>query len=269
MEDSRGFPLHGGLGGFTVFGFSQTDLWFTNGNWTSHYDGKFFYDNDLTKAGVFDLQTDGALLRSWGTSSRSMYFIGKKGTIFHFDGTNWSRYPRVTLEDLQSIWGTSDSNIWACGYNFSTGNTVLVHYNGNSWSVDPKSTIPTSQSGGFMSVWSCDSAGHAITFASGSLVYRKTDTGAWRSDSGRVPNLLPDNTYLGLGLIGNAANDVFAIGASGLIIHWNGASWHRYDQFFDLNANNYGTGGASMKGNTDCIVGEKDGASWILVGQRQ
>ena len=271
IMDSRGFALHGGLGGFTIFGFSEKDLWFTNGSWASHFDGSKFYDNDLTKLGVMDLQTDGALLSAWGTSSSDMFFVGAKGTIVHFDGNQWIKYPKVTTKNLRSVWGTSHTDVWACGFNSSTAQTALFHFDGVRWTEDSISVAKgIYATGGFDAVWACDSSnGHHFVATSGAILLRKTDQGPWRSDSGLIPNRLPDGTFVGLTPFGNSANDFFVAGGWGFIAHWNGKSWYQYTPYFDYTASFYGAGGESVKGNTACIVGVKNGSSWILVGQRQ
>jgi len=254
----------GGLGCGTLFGLPDGTLWAAYAGIIVH-----FYPNSNTcdeyRAAVFG---GGFLYSSWGTSSNNMYFVGKSGVILHFDGTNWTKMESGTTENLEEISGTSNINIWATGYS-GHNHTVLTHYNGSLWKVDSISFIPTPLTGGFGSVWCGDSAGHRITIASGSIVYRKTDDGPWRNpDSGKVPNY-DGGSYIGIGVRANSHNDLFAIGPWGLITHWNGASWKRYDQFFAPSASGYMTGGASVKGNTACIVGTKDGASWILLGQRQ
>ena len=196
-----------------------------------------------------------------------MYFVGDSGTILHFDGSLWTKMASGTREEIDAIYGTSDNNIWAAGYG-GHNHTVLLHYDGTSWTIDPISSLPTAQTGGFGSVWCTDSAGHHITIASNSLVYRKKDANPWRSsDSGKVPNYT--SGYIGVGVIGNSVNDFFAIGGYGLICHWNGRDWYRYDQFFEPGNPSAFTGDESVKGNTICIVGQKNGTSYVLIGQRK
>jgi len=46
-------------------------------------------------------------------------------------------------------------------------------------------------------------------------------------------------------------------------------SWHHYDALNSPSDPTFGTEGFSMKANTVCAVGEKNGTSWIVIGRRQ
>src|SRR5947209_4128080 len=161
-----------------MFGLSDGSFWEADGSIVEHC-------FPATKTAVeYRPNVFGGFLNAcWGTSSNDMYFVGNSGLILHFDGTNWTKLTTGTIKDLRSISGTSDKNIWACGYKSSTQQSVIVHYDGASWTEDSLSKIPIAQTGGYSSIWSKDSAGHSVELVSGSLVWRKTDNGPWRSDS--------------------------------------------------------------------------------------
>jgi hypothetical protein len=193
-----------------------------------------------------------------------MFFVGDKGTILHFDGTTWIKYPKVTDVKLFSVWGTSHNDVWACGLDQTFGTTTLVHFNGSEWEVDSLAYIPPAQTGSFTGVWAADSAGHETAIAVGSRAYRKTDHTAWRVDS--LSHL--NNSSIGTSVTGNTPNDLMLYGGWGLTLHWNGRSWHRFDELFDEGAADFTPHAAHMHGNTACIVGRKNGNSWIAIGQR-
>jgi hypothetical protein len=259
--------------GTSIFGFTTKDVWFVYSGILWHYDGIEYKEIRLSKHpyNAIDPQIDGAFRAAWGTSSRDMFFVGDKGTIVHFDGSNWTKFPKVTEKNLRSVWGTSSrDDVWASGFNSSTAETVLLHYDGTSWTeADISRDRGIYATGGFNGVWAADSAGHKFVTASGALLVRRTDNGPWRSDSGWIPNRLSDGTFVGIVPFGNTPNDMFAIGGWGFTAHWNGRSWHRYDELFDYNNLNYGAAAFSIKGNTACIVGVKNGRSWIAVGRRK
>jgi hypothetical protein len=98
----------------------------------------------------------------------------------------------------------------------------------------------------------------------GDVLFRKTDNGHWRLDAS-----VPNGDHIGFGVKGNTSNDLMVAGGWGLITHWSGNTWHRYDQFFAPGALGYGAEGLSYRGNTACIVGVKNGSSWVLIGQRK
>ncbi len=262
---SRGYSLKGKLSSFTLFAFTENDYWLTNGNILFHYDG-----SEAQDIRTDSLSGSATLHSSWGTSSINMYSVGDGGTILHFDGTTWTRMASGTTTRLSSIWGTGDDNVWACGYDQTTGKTTLLHYDDSIWKEDALSVAKGIDAvGGFNPVWTCDSAGHKIAVTTGAIVVKKTDERGWRSDSGRTPNTLSSGGYVGLyALSGNSANDYVAAGGWGWVGHWNGKSWMRYDVLYNYGLNDYFSGAISMKGNTVCVAGEKNGAGWVAIGQR-
>jgi hypothetical protein len=253
-----------------VFGMLQEEYWACSGNIIYHGKKDKVDEFRLDQIGVMNYPIDGAIRCCWGPSSTDMFFVGDTGTIFHYDGTNWTKFPKPTTKNLRSVWGTSHNDVWACGYNSSNGETVLLHYDGASWSEDPISaTKGIYATGGFNGVWACDSAGHKFVSTSGALLIRKTGEGNWRSDSGLVPNSLGGGSWVGISPMGNAANDFFVTGGWGFIAHWNGKDWHKYESLYDYNNAVYGPAEFSVKGNTACVVGIKSGQSWIAVGRRK
>jgi hypothetical protein len=258
------------LGGSRLFAFDTSDFWLVEGGIVDHVDGRR-YNNELVawttrldSTGVWNYRVDGGVNAAWGTSSRDIFFVGDKGTILHFDGTNWIKYPKVTDVKLFSVWGTRHSDVWACGYDQSLGTSTLVHFDGTAWAVDSLGALPLSKTGGIYTVWACDSATHNLVFANGGYLFRETDQQGW---------YIQDGSQAGtdIGLVwstGNSANDYLLSGGWGLTMHWNGRSWHRFDELFDEGAADFTPHAAHMKGNTACIVGRKNGTSWVAIGQR-
>jgi hypothetical protein len=246
-----------------LFAFSKTDFWIVGGNAYHSVDG--VHAEDLRPA--IDIKS------CWGTSSNDMFFVGNGGLIYHYDGTKFSEMISGTTKNINSIWGTSDNNIWAAGFNPNTAESVVSHYDGLMWTSIDVHTIGNIGVGhhALGSIWSCDSANnHHLTIAGGSLLWRHTDDGVWRSDSGSISNRLSDGSFEGIFHIrGNSATDFIAAGDGGFISHWNGKNWKRYDQLFLPDNPSYGTNACSMNGNTICLVGVKNGQSWILIGQRK
>ncbi len=254
-------PISGGLADFTLFAHSPTDYWMVHGSIAFHVYADVYAEE----------YRPGSVNACWGKSSNDMYFVGNGGQIHHFDGTTFTKMSSPTTKDLRSVWGTSHSDVWACGFNSNTAESVLLHYDGSSWIEVELNTVGWIGVGkhALQSVFATDSAGHKIAIASGSLVWRRTDNNSWRSDSGSVPNALGGNSYIGIGVRGNNANDFMAVGGWGFAAHWNGKSWKKYDELFNYSLSNYGASGFHMKGNTACIVGGKSGSSWIAIGRRK
>ena len=78
---------------------------------------------------------------SWmcgGTSVNQLFTVGSNGRILVYNGTSWSLMTSNTAYALQSIWGTSASDVYVVGYDQSamtTQKSVILHYDGISWSV--------------------------------------------------------------------------------------------------------------------------------------
>lgn len=261
---ASGNPL-GHMADMKMFGFGRpSDYWIV-------YGGLAFHINDDIYGVRYEPPTDGFLNACWGTSSTDMFFVGNYGAVTHFDGTNWTKMPRVTNDHLTSVWGTSHNDVWAGGFSSSTAESVLLHYDGSSWQEIDLSTVGWIGVGkhSLRNVWTCDSAGRKIVIASGSNIWRRTGNGAWRSDSSFLPNALPGGGFVGLGIRGNNANDLLAAGGWGWVGHWNGKTWKRYDELFNYGNPSYGASALDIKGNTACVVGTKSGKSWIAIGRRK
>jgi hypothetical protein len=261
--DTKGRTLAGSLSGSSMFAFNEGDYWLT-------YAGVAYHVVDNTAIGYPQEQQNPHFTHSsWGTSSTDMYSVGDGGTILHFDGMSWTRMVSGTTKNLYSIWGTSGQNIWAAGWDVNHATSEILHYNGTSWQENILAVNGEGYKWGLGEVWACDSAGHPITCVSGSQLFRKTDASMWREDdSDRIGNRYTDGGYIGVGVRGNSSNDLIAAGNSGFIAHWNGHSWHDYPDFFDASSQAIGLSGLSMKDNTVCTVGDKNGASWVAIGQR-
>ena len=114
-----------------VFAFSTNDIWFCAGGAPVHWNGENYTMYNLWDLGILS-QTDGGVTKIWGRSSSDIYFVGRIGTIAHYDGTSWSKVESGTELDLLDIWGTDSDNIWVCGFTEPIA-TVILNYNGSEW----------------------------------------------------------------------------------------------------------------------------------------
>ena len=55
----------------------------------------------------------GGIRACWGVSESDMFFVGDSGGVTHYDGTTFTKMPRVTTKNLRSVWGTSHNDVWA------------------------------------------------------------------------------------------------------------------------------------------------------------
>jgi hypothetical protein len=89
---------------------------------------KAIYDGGNASAGVtltYDVATwstqsspaNDNLNDVWGTDSSNVWAVGDTGTILKWDGSSWSTQSSPTNDTLRGVWGTNASNVWAVGDN--------------------------------------------------------------------------------------------------------------------------------------------------------
>lgn len=64
----------------------------------------------------------------WGASPTSVYVVGDKGAIGHWDGATWTTMDSGTDVNLTAVWGSADDNIVAVSQE-----GVVIRYDGVSW----------------------------------------------------------------------------------------------------------------------------------------
>ncbi len=113
---------------FDIWGASATDVYAVG--FTDTYESKMYHFDGSSWSRIPIHTSEGGtvygisgLARIWGFSPRSIYAVGEKysnnhlvGVIVHFDGSNWMEIPVDSIGMLQSIWGASESDIWAGGF---------------------------------------------------------------------------------------------------------------------------------------------------------
>jgi hypothetical protein len=72
----------------------------------------------------------------WAASSTNAFAVGDRGTIVHWDGSEWTRvdpgiWPPGTEPDLAAVWGSGAENVFAVG-----DLATILRYDGSSWTQD-------------------------------------------------------------------------------------------------------------------------------------
>ncbi|HET6349276.1 MAG TPA: hypothetical protein VFH88_09365 [Candidatus Krumholzibacteria bacterium] len=78
--------------------------------------------------------TPASLYDVWGSSSSDLY-VGGENDLWHFDGSNWM--PAGFHHLVNSVWGTGQSNVYACGIDSLFEKAVIQHFDGSSWTDMP------------------------------------------------------------------------------------------------------------------------------------
>ncbi|MBD3223099.1 MAG: hypothetical protein GF313_00100 [Caldithrix sp.] len=213
----------------TVFAFSEEDILF------AHIDGSItFYDGSKFRNDCSLItQLNGSARKIWGVSSEDFYVVNGNGFIAHYHGNSWRRIESGTSIDLLDIWGVNDGQlIWMCGFDELDG-AILLREKDNEIikpvvirrSMPPQ---PEKINQIFKSIWTDDA--NWIYLGSNGRVYKMY----W--DNPRIlsefiwwdyANGLPPVTT---SIRGNGVNDIFIAGQEGLLKHFNGITWHQYNE---------------------------------------
>jgi hypothetical protein len=191
------------------WGSSTANVYAVSGDfgWGSifRYDGRFWRCEYWTSPPLPPLQA------LWGSSPSDVFAVGANETALHFDGTFWTKMLTPgTGSWLMAVWGSCATDVYTCG---SSG--VILHYDGLSW------TIARNHGEICTGIWGSSSnniyaVGRGQTNGPGEIVHY--DGSAWTVLS------IPVSPRLN-GVLGFSANDVYAVGEVGAILHWNGTSW--------------------------------------------
>jgi hypothetical protein len=216
-----GFP-----GGSAVWGAAADDVWVAGGGVLLHWDGARWNEVPLPRPVYL-----GAL---WGSAANDIWAApsyGGRGAAFHWDGAAWRQHdipdlsvPRRRGLDAPLVIPEPGGRALVM-----TGQRVLS-WNGRVWGETPGPLAgrlhPPRIDGAIVAV-SSDGAG--TTWAVGeqwigddarSVAFRRA-AGVWTQSP------LPPGTTGVKAVWARGASDVWVVGASGLILHWDGRVWNR------------------------------------------
>jgi len=239
--------------------------------------------------------TSETLLSVWGASETDVFAVGYNGTIVHYDGTRWEPMTSGTVEYLQGVWGTSGSNVYAVGDN---GTILYYDGSGSGWSsVDPGITITNNLYG----IWG-SSAANIFVVGDLGVIYRYNGSiweqmndntsgtplfSVWGNSATEVfavgdgaNNVVVQYNGSGLDwttmptpssgtplrIWGAAGNDIYVVGLSGLLWHYNGSDWT--DETGNSNTTEILSGLTGNSGSNVVAVGYNgtvmrfDGSTW-------
>jgi PKD repeat protein len=187
----------------------------------------------------------------WGSSVSDVFAVGIDN--IHYNGSAWSdmTFPEsVMWNTIYAMWGSSGSDLFAVG---DLG--TILHYDGSTWSDMTNGAITTHNLYG---VWG--SSGSDV-FAVGDLgTILHFDGSSWAAMS---QPLSGTTTYL-YGVWGSSGSDVFTVGTGGTILHYDGSTWSTMTS--DTPASLRGVWGSSGSDVFTVGSGGKimhyDGSSW-------
>jgi hypothetical protein len=105
----------------------------------------------------------------WGSSDSDVWAAGKDGRLVHWDGARWTTVRTGTPGEENSLWGSGPSDVWAVSrYGRS------LHWDGAAWTSVP---VPQLLGGGLSAVWGSGPGDVWATGRTGTLLrYRRSDS---------------------------------------------------------------------------------------------
>lgn len=213
-----------------IFAFDQNLIWIVNGGTIYKWESDSLYiqwESDWQN-GELDV-----VRYIWGSSLDDIFFIGNEGTIVHYDGTAFERMNSGTDVDLRSISGTSADNVWVSGWNYDDLHRILLHYDGNVWNkiIDDNSDIEGQDriEGRIVGVYTDNTDNVWVLTHKGlyNCNNNTIDDCQWFGDKS-------DPTSWIYAFDGSNHNDLFYGGAFTRLWHYNGSTFHYYDDIPDM-----------------------------------
>ncbi|MBF0452802.1 MAG: hypothetical protein HQK75_19015, partial [Candidatus Magnetomorum sp.] len=139
----------------------------------------------------------------WGSAANDIFAVCTSGKIIHYDGASWSLMTSNTPNLLNDVDGNAFNDVYACGYS-----GTIMHYAGSSWSEQTSGTNTT------LTKIICLGTNAVFAIGGSEILYYNGST--WSNYS--AANTVYD-------IWGVSGNDVYAVGSSGKIYHFDGSSW--------------------------------------------
>lgn len=151
----------------------------------------------------------------WGSGASHVIAVGAEGTVLRYDGANWTPISGLSaLSNALSVWGTSPTD-------FLVGSSqgYIHHYDGSAWSVSNWAQ------GGVNDLWGRSST-EVYAVHSGVVQANGGETPSWiaRFDGNEWTGVR--SSYYSLsGITGASDGSLYAVGAYGTILAYEGTSW--------------------------------------------
>lgn len=200
----------------------------------------------------------------WAVASNDIWAVGESGSVLHWDGVSWSLQRVPTVLALFDVWASGPKDIWAVGEATTQKNAVILHFDGQVWTdVQSPSAYDLNSIYGVSptQIWAVGENDPVVSTTAGEFVswdgarwVRLTNplagrlVGVWAASANDVyavgkglmirhngttfqtvplaaQGVLTTTTLTDIR--GSAANDIWAVGSSGMILRYNGTAWSR------------------------------------------
>jgi hypothetical protein len=160
-----------------------------------------------------DVPTTNDLYGIGGSSTTGLYAVGALGTVLHYDGSRWRPVKSGTIRDLSNVRGTEDGHV------IVTAGSRLLHFDGREWGF---MDVAPEGDGGFVDVWGLSMSSLFLLQGDKVLHYDGATPSAMELPV-RPRGDAPGQTLVDIW--GPSANDVYAVGRAGAVLHYDRTSW--------------------------------------------
>jgi hypothetical protein len=240
---------------YAISATSDSDIWASN--WTPfHWNGATWGHGGAPKV-VLSTMT-----KLFANATNNVYATGIQGTLDHYDGSNWQSINTGYTNDFTDVWGalnvaTGSDEIYALSsVRNGAGRPLIVGLKDTTLAPILAGGLPVYS----FAVWFVPGERY---YLAGKYVYSSPnvqDTSLWYQHQAYVPA----NGLL-YAMRGNDVNDLFAVGDSCTIEHFDGYEWKSYPEL----GNSSGRYNAvAVRGNTVVAVGNANGLAIATIGTR-
>ncbi|HEY9227896.1 MAG TPA: hypothetical protein VIP11_14665, partial [Gemmatimonadaceae bacterium] len=229
------------------------EMWADPRGGSAYHVGPFGRLERVTSANHQVLSYQPSLRDVMFTSPTSAFAVGWNLFLARWNGTTWTidRPPSgtISVRILAGVWSDGPNNAWTVG-NAST----ILRWNGSAWSVVSDQVRPiVSPIDNYNSVWG---SGSTVWIAGNASMLRCTSPTACANAS------VPGSGIL-YGIWGTTPTNVFAVGASGRILRYNGTAWSQMTSPTTRTLTRvWGSSASDVWAVGDSVVVHWDGTLW-------
>jgi hypothetical protein len=204
----------------------------------------------------------GAINRIWASNSRDVQMVGYSGAIVRYVNGNWEKVESGTMLPVQDMWGGtngSSTEIVAVASNLDVLPTGKALFRIQGSTASPVSTVGLHDF--LRGIWGIPARRWYVV---GAGIYRSRgplSDPRWEGSVGGITG------YESWAVRGTGLADVFVVGASGDIVHFNGSTWKSY-QLQTALSNGVFTA-VAVRGRAVIAVGIGSARGAVAIGRRQ
>ena len=254
-----------------IWAFDSNNIVITNGGSIGWFNG----DSVNLDCEVNPLLT-GAINKIWGSSRTDLFVVGNEGNIAHYHNGIWTKIESGTTTDLTDIYGTpDDKEIWSCGWSYNDGRVSILSIKENNiesiWDSQTNTTLNIYRGTLLNSLYA--NGNKEFVFVGGQVLrhslFDKSKVKLEWIKTYNGSKVLELGNY-GYRIKGSNKNNIFAAGDAAMIWHFNGSTWFKNSELYNLDDRLYGLAVAE---NTIIAVGKRYtpgtlGGSLLIIGRR-